>query len=155
MKLPPAERRLHISCAHSLTKENTISTAKPMTQDGDIGQLAAETHLLSPRRACHAHSGLPLATGTTLRLHPETDNEAVSELEQNCDGEQLRELRWVRLEKRRLRRDCITLQLLKERCGEAASTSASSNSNRMKGDGLTLYQGRFRLGISACSPLIE
>jgi len=48
-----------------------------------------------------------------------------------------------------------SLQLLKERCGEAASTSASSNSNRMKCDGLTLYQGRFRLGISACSPLIE
>lgn len=48
------------------------------------------------------------------------------------------------MENRRLRGD---LQLLKGGCSEGGSASAPHNSNRMRGDGLTLHNRRVRLGI--------
>ena len=62
------------------------------------------------------------------------------------DGEQMREWGWVSLEKRMLREDLIALcSDLKGCCGEVGSVSAPRNSDRTRGDGLKLHEGRFRL----------
>uniref|UniRef100_A0A669PNH3 Thioredoxin domain-containing protein n=1 Tax=Phasianus colchicus TaxID=9054 RepID=A0A669PNH3_PHACC len=56
-------------------------------------------------------------------------------LEHKSYGEQLRELEWISLEKKRLRADLIT----------------PCNCNRMRGDGLTLCQGEVRLAVRHCT----
>ena len=60
-------------------------------------------------------------------------------------GQRLRELGWLSLEKRRCRGDLITPW--KEVVVRQRSASAPSNSDGMRGSGLELHRGRFRLDI--------
>ena len=82
-----------------------------------------------------------------LVARTEKDNEDM--MEQKSYGEQLRELELFRLEKKRLRVDVIVLyNNLKRGCGEmGAGFFSHLSGDRTRGNGLKLFQERFRLDI--------
>ena len=79
---------------------------------------------------------------------PEKGNRAVRALEHTSDGGQLRELGWGSLEQRKLRGDLTALyNCLKGDGGDGVWPLLPGKSARMRGDGIKLYQERFRLDI--------
>jgi len=77
----------------------------------------------------------------------EKGNEAAEGLEQKSYSEQQRELGLFSGEKRRLGGDLVTLS----NCLEGCWPLLQGDSDRTRGNGLKLHQGRFRLDIRRTS----
>jgi len=80
---------------------------------------------------------------------PEKSNEAVRVVEHKSDGERLREVGFVSVEKRRLREDHLTLSnyVTSGYVEVGVVLFSHGTSARTRGNGLKLHEGRLRLDV--------